>query len=179
MSITPRQDWPAIYILCHPVFYRAIFFSGLPTVVQTQLWRRLHLGCACPRASQPRQPPIPGLPGRPEKQHQIQIPYFFKSPNQYNSYVYIIFMTISAICQLNYCHLSLAVGCCELRLRSTPWYRLVCICFPTPGRGLPYGSCLGLSRCLGPGECLHSLPYNISVRYAHTDLGDNRSCGDW
>ena len=23
-------------------------------------------------------------------------------------------------------------------------------------RGLPYGSGLGLSRCLGPGECLHS-----------------------
>ena len=42
------------------------------------------------------------------------------------------------------------------RLRSTPRYRLVCICFPTPGRGLPYGSGLGLSRCLGPGECLHS-----------------------
>ena len=41
-------------------------------------------------------------------------------------------------------------------LRSTPRYRLVCICFPTPGRGLPYGSGLGLSRCLGPGECLHS-----------------------
>ena len=50
----------------------------------------------------------------------------------------------------------MAVGCCELRLRSTPRYRLVCICFPTPGRGLPYGSGLGLSRCLGPGECLHS-----------------------
>ena len=49
----------------------------------------------------------------------------------------------------------MAVGC-ELRLRSTPRYRLVCICFPTPGRGLPYGSGLGLSRCLGPGECLHS-----------------------
>ena len=47
----------------------------------------------------------------------------------------------------------MAVGCCELRLRSTPRYRLV---FPTPGRGLPYGSGLGLSRCLGPGECLHS-----------------------
>ena len=31
----------------------------------------------------------------------------------------------------------MAVGCCELRLRSTPRYRLVCICFPTPGRGLP------------------------------------------
>ena len=28
--------------------------------------------------------------------------------------------------------------------------------FNTPGRGLPYGSGLGLSRCLGPGECLHS-----------------------
>ena len=38
-----------------------------------------------------------------------------------------------------------------------PRYRLVCICFPTPGRGLPYGSGLGLSRCLGPGECLHSI----------------------
>ena len=50
----------------------------------------------------------------------------------------------------------MAVGCCELRLRSTPRYRLVCICFPTPGRGLPYGSGLGLYRCLGPGECLHS-----------------------
>ena len=37
-----------------------------------------------------------------------------------------------------------------------PLLRLVCICFPTPGRGLPYGSGLGLSRCLGPGECLHS-----------------------
>ena len=48
----------------------------------------------------------------------------------------------------------MAVGRCELRLRSTPRYRLVCICFPTPGRGLPYGSGLGLSRC--PGECLHS-----------------------
>ena len=33
---------------------------------------------------------------------------------------------------------------------------IVCICFPTPGRRLPYGSGLGLSRCLGPGECLHS-----------------------
>ena len=50
----------------------------------------------------------------------------------------------------------MAVGCCELRLRSTPRYRLVCICFPPPGRVLPYGSGLGLSRCLGPGECLHS-----------------------
>ena len=37
---------------------------------------------------------------------------------------------------------------------------MVCICFPTPGRGLPYGSGLGLSRCLGPGECLHSLIHN-------------------
>ena len=50
----------------------------------------------------------------------------------------------------------MAVGCCELRLKSTPRYRLECICFPTPGRSLPYGSGLGLSRCLGPGECLHS-----------------------
>ena len=58
----------------------------------------------------------------------------------------------------------MAVGCCELRLRSTPWYRLVSICFPTPGRGLPYGSGLGLSRCLGPGECLHSFIqfYNLT-----------------
>ena len=30
--------------------------------------------------------------------------------------------------------------------------------FPTPGRGLPYGCGLGLSRCLGP-ECLHSFIY--------------------
>ena len=30
-----------------------------------------------------------------------------------------------------------AVGCCELRLRSTPRYRLVCNCFPDPGGGLP------------------------------------------
>ena len=44
----------------------------------------------------------------------------------------------------------------ELRLRSILRYRLVCICFPTPGRGLPYGSGLRLSRCLGPGKCLHS-----------------------
>ena len=44
-----------------------------------------------------------------------------------------------------------------LRFSTMYWmYRLVCICFPTPGRGLPYGSGLGLSRCLGPGECLHS-----------------------
>ena len=41
-------------------------------------------------------------------------------------------------------------------ISGQPRYRLVCICFPTPGRGLPYGSGLGLSRCLGPGECLHS-----------------------
>ena len=41
-------------------------------------------------------------------------------------------------------------------ISSSPRYRLACICFPTPGRGLPYGSGLGLSRCLGPGECLHS-----------------------
>ena len=27
----------------------------------------------------------------------------------------------------------MAVGCCELRLRSTPRYRLVSICFPPPG----------------------------------------------
>ena len=39
---------------------------------------------------------------------------------------------------------------------------LVCICFPTPGRGLPYGSGLGLSRCLGPGECLHSFIIDLS-----------------
>ena len=61
----------------------------------------------------------------------------------------------------------MAVGCCELRLRSTPRYRLVCNCFPDPGRGLPYGSGLGLSRCLGPGECLHSfihiIIYHITI----------------
>ena len=55
----------------------------------------------------------------------------------------------------------MTVGCCELRLRSTPRYRLVCICFPTPGRGLPYGSGLGLSRCLGPGECLNSFIHSL------------------
>ena len=44
---------------------------------------------------------------------------------------------------------------CELRLRSTPRYRLVCICFPTPGSGL------GLSRCLGPAECLHSFIHSL------------------
>ena len=38
------------------------------------------------------------------------------------------------------------------------------ICFPTPGRGLPYGSGLGLSRCLGPGECLHSFIHNKRLR---------------
>ena len=53
-------------------------------------------------------------------------------------------------------HTYLGRNHCELRLRSTPRYRLVCICFPTPGRGWPYGSGLGLSRCLGPGECLQS-----------------------
>ena len=36
----------------------------------------------------------------------------------------------------------------------------------TPGRGLPYGSGLGLSRCLGPGECLHSFtPKGTPLRY--------------
>ena len=45
-----------------------------------------------------------------------------------------------------------------------PWYRLVCICFPTPGRGLPYGSGLVLSRCLGPGECLHSFIHSYALR---------------
>ena len=50
--------------------------------------------------------------------------------------------------------------------------RLVCICFPTPGRGLPYRSGLGLSRCLGPGECLHSFKYGdvaINKRKKKTD----------
>ena len=42
-----------------------------------------------------------------------------------------------------------------------------CICFPTPGRGLPYGSGLGLSRCLGPGECLHSF-----IQYAYVSYMD-------
>ena len=32
-------------------------------------------------------------------------------------------------------------------------------------RDLPYGSGLGLSRCLGPGECLHSF-----YRYMHFNL---------
>ena len=49
-------------------------------------------------------------------------------------------------------------------------YRLVCICFPTPGRGLPYGSGLGLSRCLGPGECLHSFIHVCTV-YIFIKLG--------
>ena len=58
------------------------------------------------------------------------------------------------------------IMCCELRLRSTPRYRLVCICFPTPGRGLTHGSGLGLSRCLGPGECLHSfIQYCITLLF--------------
>ena len=59
----------------------------------------------------------------------------------------------------------MAAWCCELRLRSTPRYRLVCICFPTPGRGLPYGSGLGLSRCLGPGECLHSFIHLMDIHH--------------
>ena len=37
------------------------------------------------------------------------------------------------------------------------YYLLVAV---SPGRGLPYGSGLGLSRCLGPGECLHSFNNN-------------------
>ena len=65
----------------------------------------------------------------------------------------------------------MAVGCCELRLRSTPRYRLVCICFPTPGRGLPYGSGLGLSRCLGPGECLHSFIHSSPASNSGGVLG--------
>ena len=44
-------------------------------------------------------------------------------------------------------------GCSQLWHSAPPG---VAVCFPTPGRGLPYGSGLGLSRCLGPGECLHS-----------------------
>ena len=56
----------------------------------------------------------------------------------------------------------MAVGCSELRLRSTPRYRLVCNCFPDPGRGLPCGSILGPSRCLGPGECLHSFIHKVA-----------------
>ena len=31
-------------------------------------------------------------------------------------------------------------GCCELLLRSTPRYRLVCNWFPAPGGGLPVGT---------------------------------------
>ena len=33
-----------------------------------------------------------------------------------------------------------------------------------PGRGLPYGSGLGLSRCLGPGECLHPFIHSFIYR---------------
>ena len=74
----------------------------------------------------------------------------------------------------------MAVGCCELRLRSTPRYRLVCICFPTPGRGLPYGSGLGLSRCLGPGECLHSFILACSCWiHLHRPRACARQCGTW
>ena len=46
-------------------------------------------------------------------------------------------------------------------IHSKPQPVCVCICFPPPGRGLPYGSGLGLSRCLGPGECLHSFIQNL------------------
>ena len=28
-------------------------------------------------------------------------------------------------------------GCCELHMKPTPQYRLVCDCFPDPGEGLP------------------------------------------
>ena len=31
----------------------------------------------------------------------------------------------------------------------------------TPGRGLPYGSGLGLSKCLGPDECMHSFIHSF------------------
>ena len=45
-----------------------------------------------------------------------------------------------------------------------------------PGRGLPYGSGLGLSRCLGPGECLHSFIHNVELStvesvYVRSDRG--------
>ena len=67
---------------------------------------------------------------------------------------------------------------------STPRYRLVCICFPTPGRGLPYGSGLGLSRCLGPGECLHSFIPGSKPRYrlvcnCFPDPGGGLPVGIW
>ena len=45
---------------------------------------------------------------------------------------------VAAPLPLSHAGVGMAVGCCELRLRSTPRYWLVCICFPTPGRGLPY-----------------------------------------
>ena len=35
------------------------------------------------------------------------------------------------------------------------------------GRGLPYGSGLGLSRCLGPGECLHSF-FFLTIKLCRT-----------
>ena len=75
----------------------------------------------------------------------------------------------------------MAVGCCELRLRSTPRYRLVCICFPTTGRGLPYGSGLGLSRCLGPGECLHSFIhiYMVLLKKLHIEKGTCMPQSPW
>ena len=44
------------------------------------------------------------------------------------------------------------------------------VCFPTPGRDLPYGSGLGLSRCLGPGECLHSFIHMACVTFEFTCL---------
>ena len=53
---------------------------------------------------------------------------------------------------------------CSRLLLVPPLEWLVCICFPTPGRGLPNGSGLGLSRCLGPGECLHSLIHVFRIQ---------------
>ena len=44
-----------------------------------------------------------------------------------------VFICVAGILRL----LQMAVGCCELRLRSTPGFRLVCSWFPASGRGLP------------------------------------------
>ena len=47
---------------------------------------------------------------------------------------------------------------------------LMMIIMITPGRGLPYGSGLGLSRCLGPGECLHSIMIMIIIIIEDDDI---------
>ena len=42
-------------------------------------------------------------------------------------------------------------------------------------RGLPYGSGLGLSRCLGPGECLHSFIQDVH-NVIYKGQGINTDC---